>query len=257
MMFSNPLPHLRRALSVALSVGLLGVIGPALAHASDDDDDAKAKSKDEARAYDDEGKRVPRWNERDNDNDNDYDNDGSRVFSYKMDRADAKGGYLGVQVQDITRSLKKARDLSTDEGALVNRVEDESPADEAGIKRGDVIVQVSGESIEDSGDLVDAMRNTKPGSKVDVVVLRDGVRKTVKVEVAKRPRDMVMVAPGFRWRSNGMDADQMPGMMPGPEFRQEMEDLRKELDDLKRELRDLREELDDSRAQSRGRRSGS
>ena len=172
-------------------------------------------------------------------------------------RADEKGGYLGVRVQDITRSFMKARDLSTDEGALVNRIEDESPADVAGMQRGDVIVEVDREKVGDSSELVDAVRNLAPGSKVDVVVLRDGLRKTLKVEVAERPPDSMMGAPGLQRRGeSGMDGG-FKAMVPGPRFHQEMEELRQELDALKEELKELKQELRESIRSRSGSRSGS
>ncbi|MEK7348888.1 MAG: PDZ domain-containing protein [Candidatus Eisenbacteria bacterium] len=209
----------RRFLAAALSVTLLAMVGPVWAHPGEGEDGEEGKT-----------------------------------FRYRVERADAKGGYLGVRVQDITRSLMKARDLSTDEGALVNRVEDESPADVAGMHRGDVIVEVDREKVADSNDLVSAVRDLEPGSKVDVVVLRDGLRKTLKVEVAKRPHDTMMGAPGFQGRGeSGMDPD-FKMMVPGPRFHQEMEELRQELDALKEELKELKQELRELiRSQSRSR----
>lgn len=240
----------RRFLAVALSVTMLGMFGPAWGHPHDDED-SDDKDKKEVRVFS-EGE--------------DEDGDEGRAFRYRVERADAKGGYLGVRVQNISRALMKARDLSTDEGALVNRVEDGSPADEAGILRGDVIVEINREKIEGSNDLVDAVRELEPGTKVDVVVLRDGNRKTFKVEMAKRPHDMMMGGPGFVWRGEGgmdpeqmrelrarlkeIDPEKMRGevrmMTPGPEFRKEMEELRQEMDELKEELQDLKRELRES-----------
>lgn len=286
MLSDHVLLPMRRVLSAAISVALLGVVGPSMANAKDDDDSSDKKEISVYRSGDDEDEdQAPQWNQKDDeDNDRDSDRDNDRddnsspgVFRYKVERADSKGGYLGVRVQDITKSMRDARDLPSDDGALVNRVEDGGPAEEAGIKRGDVIIKVGDESIDGSSDLIRAMNDIEPGTKVNIVVVRDGSRRTLNVEVAKRPNDMPMVAPNFRWRSNGMDPDQMkelrdhlqkmdPEMkrqirmnmdMPGPELRQQMDELRKEMDELKRELRDLREEMDDSRAPSRGRRSGS
>jgi membrane-associated protease RseP (regulator of RpoE activity) len=266
----------RRLLAAALSVAALGMVSPALAHQADDDD--ATGDKKEVRVYrmgddDDDSDQGDRTDKGDRD---DRDNKGDRanVYHYKVERADSKGGYLGVQVQDITSSLMKARDLSSDEGALVNRVEDESPASESGMERGDVIVEVNRQAIKDSQDLIQTMKDTKPGSRVEVVVLRDGDRKSLRVEVGKRPHDMMMAGPGFR---GGMDPEQMKQMnqrlrdidpevrakmyesrkmMQDPEFRQQLDDLRKEVESLKDEIRDLKQELQDSRENSRGGRSG-
>ena len=262
MLCENQLLPLRRILAAALSVAALGMVSPAWASPADDGD--SSGDKPEIRVYRMGG-----------DDDQNAPEDGSsrsQTYRYKVERADSKGGYLGVRVQDITRALRQARDLPTDDGALVNRVEDESPADAAGIHRGDVIVEVNRQPIKNSDALIRAMRGIEPGTKMDVVVIRDGLRKTVKVEVAKRPKDMMMVAPGFRWRSNGsmdpesmrqlreqmrqIDPEKLQGemrmMMPGPEFREQMDQLREEMDQLKDQIRELREELRDSQGDSRG-----
>jgi membrane-associated protease RseP (regulator of RpoE activity) len=277
----------RRLLAATLSVVALGMVSPAWASQSDDDD-ATGDKKD-VRVYrmgDDDDRDQGTWTDKnDRDQDGDRDKDGDRddaadgakdyPYKYKVEGADVKGGYLGVRVQNITRSLMKARDLPNDEGAMVNRVEDQSPADQAGIERGDIIVEVNRQTIKNSQDLIETMQDIKPGSKINVTVLRDGTQKDLKVEVAKRPRDMAMTAPGFRWRGDsGMDPEQMKAfrgkmhdmdpetmkemrmMMPGPEFRQQLDDLRKEVESLKDELRDLKEELKDSRDNPRGGRPG-
>ena len=280
----------RRLLATALSVAVLGVVSPAWAQQSNDDDATGNSDKKEVRVYrmGDDDLDQGNWKDQDdNDNDNnpgDRDNDSSdrdegndqtKTLRYKVERADSKGGYLGVQVQDITRSLMKARDLQSDEGALVNRVENDSPADKAGIERGDVIVEANRQSIKDSQDLIETMRDIKPGSRIDVTVVRDGARKTIKVEVAKRMHDMMMSGPGFMWQGNGSGMDreqmrelraklremdpermnQMRQMLPGPELRQQIDELRKEVDSLKDELRDLKQQIRDSRGNSRGGRS--
>lgn len=261
MLCENQLLPVRRVLAAALSVAALGMTSPAWASPADDD---ASGDKQEVRVYrmgGDDDENVPEDRSGD-----------TKVYRYKVERADSKGGYLGVRVQDITRALRQARDLPTDDGALVNRVEDDSPADDAGIHRGDVIVEVNRQPIKDSDALIHAMQGIEPGTTVDVVVIRDNLRKTVKVDVAKRPKDMMMVAPGFRWKSDRpmdeetmrhlrgqlreMDPDKMRGemrmMMPGPEFREQMDQLREEMDQLKDQIRELREELRDSRGGSRG-----
>jgi membrane-associated protease RseP (regulator of RpoE activity) len=155
--------------------------------------------------------------------------------------ADLRGGYLGVQVQDITRSLRRARNLTTDEGALVNRVEDESPADVAGIRRGDVIVEVGGERIEDSAALIEVVRGLKPGKEVEVELIRGGERKRVTVEVGKRPKDQVMNVPGLpRWRDSE-GAWSVPVPPPTGFQRERLEGLSETLRDLQEQLRTLRD----------------
>lgn len=185
------------------------------------------------------------------DQDKDKDKD-RRVHVYRWnseeETADQKGGYLGVQVQDITRALKRARDLQSDEGALVNRVENESPADDAGIRRGDVIVSVDGENVGDSGDLIDAVRSLKPGKEVEVIVLRGDERKTFTVELGERPKNQIGIAPGFmpRWRDSegAWSVPAPPTGAPNPPMALHggrMDGLQESLQQLHEQLRVLRE----------------
>lgn len=161
----------------------------------------------------------------------------------------AKSGYLGVQVQDLTRRLKRAMDLEGVDGALVNRVEDDSPAEKAGIEKGDVIVQVGRNDIADAADLTRTVRGMKPDEKTSVVIVRDGDRRTLTVVLGARPKmeSMRFEMPdgrAFRWESEG-------GLPPAgrmflrhnEEMQEELEQLRQEISQLRDEIRQLRQEL--------------
>lgn len=122
-------------------------------------------------------------------------------WAFQDDEQDRKPssrpGWLGVSIQDITSGLKKSMDLKTDEGALVGEVTKKSPAEEAGVKEGDVIVQFGTRQVEDTYDLQRAVSKTAPGTKVAMVVLRKGEKKTLSVTVGKAPRarSFAFVAP--------------------------------------------------------------
>lgn len=90
-------------------------------------------------------------------------------------------GFLGVAIQDLTADLAKEFNLKDAKGALVGEVTENSPAEAAGIKSGDVIIEFNGKPVADSRQLKLAVGSTPPGSKVDVRLLRDGKEKTVKV----------------------------------------------------------------------------
>ncbi|MBA4312472.1 MAG: hypothetical protein C0417_07560 [Chlorobiaceae bacterium] len=96
-----------------------------------------------------------------------------------------KQGYLGVEIQDVNKKLKEKKNLSVDRGAFVQTVVENSPAEEAGIEKGDVIVKFADEAIDDSEDLTDAVRATKPKTEVKVELNRKGDKKTVSVTVGK------------------------------------------------------------------------
>jgi serine protease Do len=92
-------------------------------------------------------------------------------------------GWLGVVIQHITPELTEALELEDDKGALVSKVMPDGPADEAGVEHGDVIVEFDGQAIEDWNELPRVVAGTPVGKKVQLVIIRDGKRKTLKVEV--------------------------------------------------------------------------
>lgn len=94
-----------------------------------------------------------------------------------------KKGWLGVSIQNVTERIQKREKLPTDEGAYVADVVDDSPADSAGLKRGDVIVSFGGKAIYEPDDLSRFVSRTAPGSKSEVAYYRDGARKTLSVVV--------------------------------------------------------------------------
>jgi serine protease Do len=82
-------------------------------------------------------------------------------------------GWLGVSIQEVKPNLAEAVGLETAEGALVSQVFSDSPADRAGLKRRDVIVEFDGEEIRNYNDLPRRVAVTPPGTEVDVIVIRD------------------------------------------------------------------------------------
>jgi len=98
----------------------------------------------------------------------------------------AKKGWLGVSVQELTPSLKQAYRIGSQSGLLVTDVVEDSPADDAGMREEDVIIQFDGKNVEKSDDFSRLVRQTEPEKKVKVVVLRDGERKELEVTLGKR-----------------------------------------------------------------------
>ncbi len=98
-------------------------------------------------------------------------------------------GFLGVNIQDLTADLAKEFKLDHANGALVSEVTPQSPADKAGLKGGDVIVEFNGKPVTDSRHLKLQVGATIPGSSVPVKLLRDGASKTLQVTVKELPGD--------------------------------------------------------------------
>jgi serine protease Do len=94
---------------------------------------------------------------------------------------------LGVGVQDISADMAKSLGLDTLKGGLVSNVEPESAAARAGVRQGDVIVEVDGRSIADGNELRNAIAGTKPGTTVSLKVIRDGRPETLKATLGELP----------------------------------------------------------------------
>lgn len=114
-------------------------------------------------------------------------NYGCGQIEKKIIKVEKKGkqGYLGVEVRDVTKKIKEKKNLSVDRGAYVQSVVEDSPAEEAGILKGDVIVKFGDEGVDDGEELTDAVRATKPKTKVKVEINRKGEKKNIEVVVGK------------------------------------------------------------------------
>jgi serine protease Do len=97
--------------------------------------------------------------------------------------------WLGAMIQPITADLRNALDLKDNKGALVADVITDGPAEEAGFKRGDVIVSFDGKDINESSELPYIVSSTPVGKTVDVEVSRAGRRQTIKVKLEELPED--------------------------------------------------------------------
>lgn len=98
-------------------------------------------------------------------------------------------GWLGVVIQDVSRDLAESFGLEKPGGALVSRVLDGGPADAGGLKEGDIIVSFNGSPIDLSSDLPYLVGRSRPGSEVAVVIVREGKRRTLEVEVGELADD--------------------------------------------------------------------
>jgi len=96
-------------------------------------------------------------------------------------------GYLGVMIQDLTPALAKEFKLKDSTGALIGDVTPKGPAEKAGLKSGDLLVEFNGKKVADSRHLKLEVARTQPGQTVPVKILRDGTSKTLEVTVKTLP----------------------------------------------------------------------
>ena len=98
-------------------------------------------------------------------------------------------GWLGVTIQPVSDDIADALDLSQAKGAIVSDLQAGGPAEKSGIERSDIIVEVNGVGIEDATGLTREVAKLIAGTENDFVVIRDKVRRTIKVRVDERPED--------------------------------------------------------------------
>src|SRR5688572_4187156 len=110
------------------------------------------------------------------------------VADQLIENGEAVHPYLGVYLSDLTQETASRFKSPVDSGALIEEVEPGSPADDAGIQRGDIVTAAGSEEVRSSGDLLSALRDYMPGDKVRLTVLRNGEETTLQVNLAERPQ---------------------------------------------------------------------
>ncbi|OKI18717.1 signal protein PDZ [Saccharothrix sp. CB00851] len=110
------------------------------------------------------------------------------VAEQLLDDGSATHPYLGVSLGRLTDDIRDRFGVTADEGVLVLRLDDGGPADVAGVRAGDVVVELAGQQVREVEDVLGALRRTEPGERVDLVVVRDGQRQELSVEIAARER---------------------------------------------------------------------
>ncbi len=100
-------------------------------------------------------------------------------------------GRIGVQIADVTKDVAESLGLPKAQGAQVQRVDTDSPAEKGGIKAGDIIVKFNGVLIEKSSDLRRLVGNTKPSSRSVVTVWRNGANRDLSLTIAEMEQEKI------------------------------------------------------------------
>jgi serine protease Do len=114
------------------------------------------------------------------------------VIAQLKSRGEVTRGWLGVTIQDLPEDLAEYWNIKERKGALVINVIEGDPADQAGIKPKDIILEVNGNPIGDSRELTNFVKDIKVGDQADVKILRGGKTITLTVKVGKRPQNATM-----------------------------------------------------------------
>ncbi len=126
-------------------------------------------------------------------------------------------GWLGVSIQNLTPDLAKSLGIEETAGALISGVESNSPADKAGLKRGDLIIGLDGKKIEDSTALRNTVAAQSPGTSLKVRIIRDGKEQTVKVALGEYKEKKSEKKTEYKNVLNGVDVQEL-----APDLRSKM-----------------------------------
>lgn len=105
------------------------------------------------------------------------------VVEQLKEKGSVSRGWLGVLIQRVDRDLAESFGLDRAAGALITQVYDDSPAQEGGLREGDIILEFDGKPIDLSSDLPHVVGRTEAETDVDVLVFRDGKRQTLPIRV--------------------------------------------------------------------------
>jgi hypothetical protein len=164
-------------------------------------------------------------------------------------------GRLGVRVEKLTPELGEALGVPTGKGVVVLEVIEDTPAQKAGVRAGDVIVEVAGHEVNDRDDLTKALADET--GRVDIVLTRKGSRRTVQAELPEQKSFSWSRSPGRTFSMRIPEPRRAPRVYrydAGPndggdaELREEMRQLKEELRELKQHLGDQEQQLEKEKA---------
>ncbi|MGB9863433.1 MAG: DegQ family serine endoprotease [Candidatus Saccharicenans sp.] len=106
-----------------------------------------------------------------------------KVVAQLKEKGRVVRGRLGIRGRDVTEPIKKQFKLSVERGVIISQVEPDSPAEKAGLKKYDVIVEINGQPVENWKDLRFKVADIQPGQTVTLKIIREGKEMTVKAKV--------------------------------------------------------------------------
>jgi serine protease Do len=113
-------------------------------------------------------------------------------------------GYMGVLIQPLTPKLAKQFNIKSGKGILISDVMKKSPAQDAGLKTGDIIIRINDKDANDIADFRNYVAMQKPGAEAKLIIVRNGEEKTIPVKIAAMP------AKGQAKESQSQEQDQEP-----------------------------------------------
>jgi serine protease Do len=131
------------------------------------------------------------------------------VMSSLIEKGKVIRGWFGVSIQAITPELAQQFQLDKDYGTLVADVVEGSPAEKAGIKRGDVIVEFDGKEINEPFQLRNMVASIHPGDTREIKIIREGEARTLKVTIGELPTETEKIPTAYENAMNGVEVQNL------------------------------------------------
>ena len=132
------------------------------------------------------------------------------VMNQLVKFGEVKRGVLGVNVQTLTPDIAQSMELGSVQGALVSQVIDDSAAEKAGLKAGDVVTSINGKAVKDAAGLRNSIGLLSVGDKVDIALLRDGKPRRITAMIGERDAAAEARASGLHAGLEGASLEDAP-----------------------------------------------
>jgi serine protease Do len=116
------------------------------------------------------------------------------IVAQLKDKGEVTRGWLGVQIRDLDESLASYYQVKAFSGVYVENVVPGDPADQAGIRSGDIITTVDGQPVASGRELANLIASIPVGQKTRIALMRDGKKKHISVKIAKQAEDKLQIA---------------------------------------------------------------
>ncbi len=131
------------------------------------------------------------------------------VMQSLIEKGKVVRGWLGVSIQAITPELAQQFQLEKDYGTLIADVVENSPAEKAGLMRGDVIIEFNGKQVDEPYILRNIVASTPPGTEVELKVIRDGKIEIIQITIGELPTDIQKVPTVFKNALKGISVQNL------------------------------------------------
>lgn len=139
-------------------------------------------------------------------------NNAKDILSDLIEKGRVVRGWLGVEIRQVDEIICKQFGLDEKCGALVNRVLENSPAGDAGIQRGDIIIEFDKKKVEDVRSLQDIVSKTPPNKKVEIMIMRDKKRQKLTLKTGEMPSAVSGLEPEEEKEEESSEKDEWIGM---------------------------------------------